>query len=408
MDVRECYVVTSPGLEEVTAGELSALGIFPEGREPGGVTFHADFPGLWKANLHLRTASRVVMRFGEFRATAFYELEKRAKKLPWATLVAPGTTVTFRVTSRKSKLYHGKAVAERLAESVTAAVTGVTVVKSSMVVEGGEVGEVGEVEGDAILPPSRPPAFPPQLFLVRLFHDLCSISIDSSGELLHRRGYRQAVGRAPLRETLAAAMLLSSRWDGRAPLLDPMCGSGTIPIEAALLARRIPPGWRRSFAFEQWPGFERERWREQRAEAEKAILSRAPGPILGSDRDAGAIVAAEANAVRAGVSGDVSFRRSALSGVEPPADVAGWIVTNPPYGVRVGERLQLRNLYAQLGNVARRRCDGWRLALLSGDRSLEGQIGLPLSPVWATRNGGLPVRLVEGTVGLLAGERRAD
>ncbi len=405
MDVRECYVVTAPGLEEVTAGELSTLGLFPEGREPGGVTFHSDFSGLWKANLHLRTASRVLMRFGEFRATAFYELEKRAKKLPWATLVPPGTAVAFRVTSRKSKLYHGKAVAERLAESVTAAVTGVTVVKSAVPEE---VGEVEEVEMSEHLPPSRLPGLPPQLFIVRLFHDLCTISIDSSGELLHRRGYRQAVGRAPLRETLAAAMLLGSRWDGRAPLLDPMCGSGTIPIEAALLARHIPPGWRRQFAFERWPGFEAERWSAIRAEAEAVVLPQAPGPILGSDRDAGAIVAAEANAVRAGVSGDVSFRRCALSGIEPPADVAGWIVTNPPYGVRVGESLQLRNLFAQLGNVTRRRCAGWRLALLSGDRVLEGQIGLPLSPVWASRNGGLPVRLVEGTIGLLAGERRAD
>ena len=385
-------------------------GCFRRGASPAASTFHADLTGLWKANLHLRTASRVVMRFGEFRATAFYELEKRAKKLPWTALVAPGSAVTFRVTSRKSKLYHGKAVAERLAESVSGAVSGVKVVKSSAVVED------GEGEDDEILPPSRPPAtdresfraFPPQLFVVRLFHDLCTISIDSSGELLHRRGYRQAVGRAPLRETLAAAMLLGSRWDGRAPLLDPMCGSGTIPIEAALLARRIPPGWQRQFAFQRWPGFEEARWRTIRATAEEAMLPRAPGAILGSDRDAGAIAAAEANAVRAGVSEDVSFRRCAISGIEPPTDVAGWIVTNPPYGVRVGERQQLRNLFAQLGNVARRRCPGWRLALLSGDRALEGQVGLPLGPVWASRNGGLPVRLVEGSVGLLAGERQGD
>jgi len=389
MDVRECYVVTAPGLEEIAAGELSTLGLFPEGREPGGVTFHSDFAGLWKANLHLRTASRVVMRFGEFRATAFYELEKRAKKLPWATLLMPGTAVAFRVTSRKSKLYHGKAVAQRLANVVMAAVPGVTVAKSAEVVEDGEVGEV-------------------QLFVVRLFHDLCTISIDSSGELLHRRGYRQAVGRAPLRETLAAAMLLGSRWDGRAPLLDPMCGSGTIPIEAALLARRIPPGWRRQFAFQRWPGFEQQPWGAIRAEAEEVMLARAPGPIRGSDRDAGAIVAAEANAVRAEVSADVSFRRCALSGIDPPADVAGWIVTNPPYGIRIGQRQQLRNLFAQLGNVIRRRCAGWRLALLSADRAFEGQTGVSLSPVWSSRNGGLPVRLVEGSIDLLAGERRAD
>ena len=203
-------------------------------------------------------------------------------------------------------------------------------------------------------------------------------------------------------------MLLGSGWDGRAPLFDPMCGSGTIPIEAALIARRIPPGWRRCFAFERWPEFEAERWRAIRARAEEAIQPRAPGPILGTDRDAGAISASEANAVRAGVAGDVTFRRCAISAIEPPPDVAGWIVTNPPYGVRVGDRLQLRNLFAQLGNVSRRRCPGWHLALLAADRALEGQVGVPLRPVWASRNGGLAVRLVEGLIPLLAGERPAD
>jgi putative N6-adenine-specific DNA methylase len=405
MELRQGYVITAPGLENITAAELAGLGLPPEGVEPGGVTIHADLVGFWRANLHLRTASRVVVRFGEFRARAFYELEKRANKLPWATAVAPGATVTFRVTSRKSKLYHGKAVAERLAEAVTAAVPGVTVVKS---LEVGEVGDVGEVDDDESLPPSRTPAFPPQLFIVRIHRDLCTISLDSSGELLHRRGYRQEIGRAPLRETLAAAMLLGSRWDGRSPLLDPMCGSGTIPIEAALLARRIPPGWQRQFAFQQWPGFDEGRWRALRAQAEEAILPRAPGAIMGSDRDAGVIEAAEANAVRAGVSGDVSFRRCAISGIEPPADVAGWIVTNPPYGVRVGERLPLRNLYAQLGNVLRKRCAGWRLALLSADKGLAGQVGMPLHSAWTSRNGGLPVQLLEGRIVLLAGGQRAD
>ena len=158
MDVRECYAITAPGLEEITAGELSDLGLKPRAREAGGVTFRAELPGLWKANLHLRTASRIVARVGEFRATAFFELEKRARTIPWADLVAPGATVTFRVTSRKSKLYHGKAVAERLAEAVTAAVTGVTVVKSSVVVDDGEVGEVEEVAASDLLPPSRLPA----------------------------------------------------------------------------------------------------------------------------------------------------------------------------------------------------------------------------------------------------------
>ncbi|MBA3258799.1 MAG: hypothetical protein H0T68_04950, partial [Gemmatimonadales bacterium] len=218
-----------------------------------------------------------------------------------------------------------------------------------------------------------------------------------SGELLHRRGYRLATCKAPLRETLAAAMLLAAEYDGSAPLLDPMCGSGTIPIEAALLARRIPPGLRRRFAFESWPGFEAERWRVLIAEGYERILPGALAPILGSDRDEGAVAAAGANAERAGIASDVAFRRAAISAIERP-DQAGWLITNPPYGVRVGERVRLRNLFAQLGNVARRRCPGWRIAFLSAHLELERQTGLPLEPRFATLNGGIRVRLMQGIV----------
>jgi hypothetical protein len=157
-----------------------------------------------------------------------------------------------------------------------------------------------------------------QLFVVRLFHDSCTVSADSSGALLHRRGYRLATAKAPLRETLAAAMLLGAGWDGSAPLLDPMCGSGTIAIEAALLARRIPPGLRRRFAFERWPGFEPAPWRRALDAARSGIRERAPGPIHASDRDAGAIEAARANAERAGVAEDLTLARAAIAAVEPP------------------------------------------------------------------------------------------
>ena len=137
--------------------------------------------------------------------------------------------------------------------------------------------------------------------------------MDSSGALLHRRGYRQDAAKAPLRETLASALLLACEWDGAVPLVDPMCGSGTIPIEAALLARRIPPGWRRRFAFERWPEFKPSVWEYVRGEAAVAMLDRAPVAIVAADRDAGAIEATLANAERAGVSGDLSVRRAALT-----------------------------------------------------------------------------------------------
>jgi putative N6-adenine-specific DNA methylase len=358
----ECYAVTAPGLERVAARELVALGLEPATVDPGGVAFRAHAAGLYRANLELRTISRVVVRMGSFHASSFHELERRAGRLPWKRFLAGGVAAEFRVTSRKSKLYHQDAVAERL---------------------GRRTGGNG----------------PSQLFLVRIVRDQCTISADSSGELLHRRGYRTDVGDAPLRETLAAAMLLASGWDGHAPLADPFCGSGTIPIEAALIARRRAPGLHRSFAFERWPEFDALGWKRVKATARERVLPRAPGPIVGADRDVAAIAAAERNAERAGVAQDVVLRRASLSAFTPPPGVGGHLVTNPPYGVRVGERATLRGLYARLGDLVRTRCSGWEVTMLSPARELEHATGLPLASRLLVSNGGLRVRLVTTTRG---------
>ena len=227
------------------------------------------------------------------------------------------------------------------------------------------------------------------------------MSADSSGALLHLRGYRQAVGKAPLRETLAAAILLGAGWDGSTPLVDPLCGSGTIAIEGALIARRMAPGARRRFAFMGWPGYDEGLWRAAVARAESGALDVAPAPILASDRDAGAIAAAAANAERAGVALDVTLDTQALSHAAPPAVGGGGLVaSNPPYGVRVGDQDRLRNLYAQLGKLLDARFAGWRIAILSADRVLEGQVGVGLREALRTSNGGIPVRIMIGEVGV--------
>ncbi len=240
---------------------------------------------------------------------------------------------------------------------------------------------------------AAPAGTPRQRFIVRVVRDRFSISADSSGELLHRRGYRLETGKAPLRETLAAAMLLACRWDGTIPLLDPFTGSGTIPIEAALLARHRAPGLARHFAFEHWPGFDAVLWDRLRAEANARIKIGKSVLIGGSDRDAGAIEAAQANAARAGVERSIEFRCAPLSALEA-RDPPGLLLTNPPYGARVGEESGLRDLYAQLGNLARARLAGWRVALLGASVRLEGQLGLPMEELWRTSNGGIPVHLV--------------
>ncbi len=200
------------------------------------------------------------------------------------------------------------------------------------------------------------------------------ISADASGDLLHRRGYRLETAKAPLRETLAAAMLLGCGWDGTVPLVDPFCGSGTIPIEAALLARRIPPGLHRRFAFEAWPDFDAQPVGQRSAPTRSRGSCRVRRLIVGSDRDAGAIEASRANAARAGVAGNIEFRNVPLSAMDPLPGT-GLLLTNPPYGARIGEEKALRNLYAQLGNVARTRLPGWRVALLGANPRLEGTGG---------------------------------
>ncbi|MEP6688415.1 MAG: hypothetical protein ABJC36_08715 [Gemmatimonadales bacterium] len=378
----ECFAVAAPGLEPLVAAELRTLSesgvglVEPAEPEDGGVAFRADRSGLYAANLHLRVAGRVLVRVATFHASAFHELERHAGRLSWPGYVAAGQPVEFRVTSRKSRLYHQDAIAQRLSAAVSGAVPGVV---------------TGPARTDG-------PAAPAQEFVVRLFRDECTVSADASGELLHRRGYRQAIAKAPLRETLAAAMLLGSGWDGTTPLVDPMCGSGTIPIEAALLARRIPAGLRRDFAFMRWPSFDAELWQRLLRQAREQVLPRAPVPIVGSDRDAGAMTAAAANAARAGVESDVQWRCAAISAIAPPPG-PGSIITNPPYGVRVGDRRQLRDLYAQLGNVVRRCCPGWEVAFLAVHAELERQTGLVLSVRFATENGGIRVRLVQGKVG---------
>jgi putative N6-adenine-specific DNA methylase len=401
------FAVAAPGLEPLVVKELGNLGVpigIPVGtsqgvvRAPikekpagaqlikesessassGGVDFPGGLDDVYRANLNLRTASRVLVRLGDFYAAGFPELRKKAGRLTWESYLSPGQPVALHVTCHKSKLYHSGAVAERVLVAIADRLG-----KPSPAVKALSSGEESEA-GEA------------QMVVVRLVHDHCLISVDSSGELLHRRGYRLATAKAPLRESIAAAMISAAGWDGVSPLVDPFCGSGTIAIEAAMLARGIPPGGKRKFAFMNWPGYNRSRWETMLAESLNRISVECP-PIQASDRDAGAIKLAQANAERAGVAANIQFDCRAVSAIEPPAG-PGWVVTNPPYGIRVSPSKDLRNLYAQLGHVLRAHCPGWQVAILCSDLMLLGQIGLRLDTSLMTVNGGVNVRLARGTV----------
>ncbi|HXT00672.1 MAG TPA: class I SAM-dependent RNA methyltransferase [Elusimicrobiota bacterium] len=365
-----CSAVCSPGLAPFAAAELGRLGIGAKGLE-----FEGSSRDLYRASLRLRTADRLLLKLGEFPAAAFPALAHGALRLPWERVLAPERPIAFRVSCVKSKLYHERAIAERLGAAVERRL--------------GRASPLAKFDENASEPQ-------PQLFFIRVERDRCSVFADASGALLHKRGYRLATAKAPLRETMASALVTASGWTPEAPLLDPFCGSGTIAIEAALMARRIAPGLARRFAFMDWPGFDGGLWEQLKEEAARESTS-APLTILASDRDAGAIRAAQANAERAGVADAIQFSCRAVSAVEPPA-AKGWIVTNPPYGVRVGEKKPLRDLYARLGAVLRERCPGWRATILSSDSRLLAASGLELKEGAPMMNGGLTVRPAGGLV----------
>jgi len=368
------FAVTSPGLEPITAQELRQLNLLSLQVEPGGVLFKGDLADLYRANLHLRTASRILARLGNyFHASTSVELRERLAHLPWERFLTPGQPVHLRVTCHKSRLYHSGQVARAVSVALEQRL--------------GTTTPVVEAGGDS--------SQPPQLVVIRLAEDICTVSVDSSGVLLHKRGYRLAVSRAPLRETLAAALLMASGWDLASPLLDPFCGSGTIPIEAACMALGILPGSDRRFAFMDWPGYDDTLW--QTIREQKPVIPARSIEIFASDRDAGAIEMARANARRAGVLDAIEFKCQAVSSISPPAK-PGWVVTNPPYGPRLSEGKDLRNLYAQFGNVLRVKCPGWNLAVLSTHFALFGQMQVQFDTSLKMRNGGLRVMLGKGKV----------
>ncbi|MBK6780221.1 MAG: hypothetical protein IPG75_11740 [Gemmatimonadetes bacterium] len=279
-----------------------------------------------------------------------------------------GTRVQARVSCHKSRLYHQKAIAER-------------VIRAS---------------GCPAAPPAGPDGEPEpgtQLVVVRLLRDEVTVSLDSSGTLLHRRGYRLETAKAPLRETLAAALLLAGEWDPGTPLVDPMCGSGTVAIEAALLARAIAPGAGRAFRFRHWLPWDDGSWAPLLAAARAAERPRAGAELVASDRDAGAIRAARANADRAGVAADIRFVERSVSDLDAHAG-PGQLVSNPPYGVRVSEGRELRDLFARLGQRCRERLPGFAVTLLVPETPLERATGLPFRELFRTQNGGLLVRAV--------------
>lgn len=343
----EIFMVATPGLEKPLLAEAHRNGFKDAKVTPGGVTFMGHWPDVWRANLTMRGATRILARVGSFMAFHLAQLDKRAHKFPWGDIIAPDVPVRVEVsTSRKSRIYHAGAATQRLETALK------------------DLGYT--ISADAAV-----------AVKVRIDDNKVTISIDTSGDSLHKRGHKEAVGKAPIRETLAALMLHQCGYDGTEPVLDPMCGSGTFLIEAAEIAAGLHPGRTRSFAFEQLATFNPETWHDMRRVGETHVPTQ---HFHGSDRDAGAVRMAQANATRAGVAEHITFQNLSAADIQRPEGPPGLIMCNPPYGGRIGNQKMLFSVYAGLGEALLTRFKGWRVGLVTNDANLAKATGLPFRP----------------------------
>ena len=315
------------GLEAVLGRELKALGLEDVRSDNGHVFFRGDFLAMARANLWARTADRIWLRLGRFQATTFEEIFQGVKTLPWADLMPQDAEFPVEGLSHGSQLSSVPAL-----QSVTKK----AIVEAMAAKYGNQTfAETG-------------PRFPIRVALAK---DQASISLDTSGVGLHKRGYRLLTTEAPIRETLAAGMMLLSYWEAGRLLVDPFCGSGTILMEAAMIGLKRAPGWQREFAAESWPSVGPEVWREAREEAEQLFDRTTKLRISGSDSDDQAIRLANQNLQRAGLdTRGITFRTRDLSGLATQTEY-GVLVTNPPYGERLSDRQQVEGLYRDFGRI---------------------------------------------------------
>lgn len=359
----EIFLVTAPGLEAALCEEVRSKGFNSPKAVPGGVTIKGGWPEVWRANLWVRGAGRVLAVIDAFRVQHLAQLDHRARQVRWADILSREVPFRVEVTCKKSRIYHSGAAAERIETAIRE-----------------ELGASCTPDADILV-------------RARIEHDVCTIALDTSGELLHKRGYKEAVNKAPMRETMASLFLRQCGYHGTEPVVDPLCGSGTFVIEAAEIAARLNPGRARHFAFEQFVNFDATVWQQMR-EANKPRTPTAH--FYGSDRDAGAIEMSRANAERAGIAAFTEFRQCSVSDLIAPAGPPGLVIANAPYGTRLGDKQELAPLYRALGHTLMTRFAGWRVGIITIEASLAHATGLPFLPTAApVAHGGLRVTLFQ-------------
>ena len=376
--IHSFFAVCAPGLESLCLKELSAMGGSTVSRAavtPGGVSFKGRLTDMYRANLELRTPTRILMRIARFRASNFRQLEKHLAKIPWELHIRAETDIHVSATAARSRLYHTAAVAERISQAVHER-------------PGAAPADADGVETRAV-----------QNLLVRAQDDNFVISLDSSGEPLYKRGLKGHGGRAPLRENLAAATLQWAGYTGREPLMDPMCGSGTFALEAALVSSRTPPGWHRNFAFMNWPAFKPRQWQHLKKERSLEITPLTVPAIFASDKDPGACASLASVVQKHDLSRVVSVREGDFFDFDPGqcSPLPGIVALNPPYGIRLGSVSGARKLTTEIAAKLRRDYQRWRAAVFLPDRQLAAQFPSGLVQRKIT-HGGLNLILLTGRI----------
>jgi len=372
MAVQKYFATCARGLEEVLADELRDLGAGDVKSGRGGAHFAGDQAVLYQANLWLRTAIRVLQPILEAPVESPEDLYDTVKSIDWERYLTPDHTLAVDCNVRDSRITHSKYAALKTNDAVC----------DQFIERCGRRPSVNVME--------------PMIGLnLHVYRDHAVLSLDSSGESLHKRGYRPILTKALLNEALAAGLIKLSGWTPDTPFVDPMCGSGTLPIEACWLAVGRPPGLtRRRFGFQSWMNFDIELWTQLRDEARRKVKKDLQAPIMGSDVRRDAVQFSRDNAKAAGVGHLVRFEQNDLSNFQPPPGPPGTIVCNPPYGERIGEEEDLRQLYKTIGEVLRNRCSGWRACVFTGNARLGGHIGLRPEDEVQLYNGRIPCRLL--------------
>lgn len=369
---RYFFATVARGLEPLAAEELLRLGARTV--KPGfcGVEFQGDRALLYRVNLWARLPFRVLVRIGEFRCHDGDSLYQGIQTINWQTHLSPAHTLAVDATGKTGYLNHTHFNALQVKNAIVEQQQRRTGRRSSV---------------DVQTPDVR--------VNVHLHRNRCVVSLDSSGHSLHRRGYRSAVGQAPLKETLAAALIFLTGWRPELPFIDPLCGSGTLPLEAGFIALNIAPGlFCKEFGFQRWPDFDRPLWQTLVEEARTQRRDQLPDLIWGCDRDPDVIAQAQANAEVCGLQDQVQFFQQDLADLAAPSD-RGVIMCNPPYGHRLGQSEELAALYRLLGDVLKQRFKGWTAYVLSGNKALAQAIRLKSSQRMPVLNGSLPCQLMK-------------